>query len=101
MRVPVVGVPGGELELNASCACGLPQKLAWVTGVVVPGVRALVNGFTLFGRRASLAARRSKLVVPSALVEPERAEHTMARRCWFKCSLRVLRSETHSDHCKI
>lgn len=31
--------------------------------------------------RASEAARRRRLVVPRALVDPERAEHTMASLC--------------------
>lgn len=35
-------------------------------------------------RRASDAARRRRLVVPSALVEPERAEQTIASLCWSK-----------------
>jgi len=35
-------------------------------------------------RRASDAARRSRLVVPNALVEPERAEQTMASLCRSK-----------------
>lgn len=33
------------------------------------------------GRRASCDAFNSRLVVPSALVVPDRAEHTMATRC--------------------
>ena len=35
-------------------------------------------------RRASDAARRSRLVVPKALVEPERAEQTIASLCRSK-----------------
>ena len=34
--------------------------------------------------RASEAARSSRFVVPSALVDPERAEHTTATLCWSK-----------------
>jgi len=35
-------------------------------------------------RRVSDAARRRRLVVPSALVEPERAEQTIASLCRSK-----------------
>ena len=45
------------------------------TGVAVPDAEADA-GFVRF--RASEAARRSKFVVPRALVDPERAEQTMA-----------------------
>jgi hypothetical protein len=46
------------------------------------GVSAPSGGLRLAGRcNASDAARRRRLVVPSALVEPERAEHTIATLC--------------------
>jgi hypothetical protein len=48
-----------------------------VRGVTVPGV---VDGVGV-GLRASEAARSKRLVVPSAFVDPERAEHTMATLC--------------------
>ena len=52
---------------------------------MVPGVSE-----TLLSRfRASAAALRSKFVVPRALVEPDRAEHTMTTLCWSMYSLRV------------
>lgn len=38
---------------------------------------------------ASSAARNNKLVVPSAFVEPDRAEHTTTTLCWSKYDLRV------------
>lgn len=51
-------------------------KRPLLTGVAAPDVESPAL-FTR-GRRASEAALRSKLVVPNALVDPERAEHTMA-----------------------
>jgi hypothetical protein len=53
-----------------------PNKLL-VNGVSVPGE---LGG--LFWRfKASDAERKSRLVVPKALVDPERAEHTIATLC--------------------
>ena len=52
-----------------------------VEGVMFPGVAAPA---TLGRRSASSAARRRRFVVPSALVEPERAEQTTATLCWSK-----------------
>lgn len=66
------GLIGGEDDRSLPA----PNKLL-VTGVMVPGVPAdLLRRF-----RASEAARSSRFVVPSAFVEPERAEHTMATLC--------------------
>ena len=46
------------------------------------GVSASSGGLRLALRcSASDAARRRRLVVPSALMEPERAEHTIATLC--------------------
>lgn len=39
--------------------------------------------------RASEAAFSKRLVVPSALVEPERAEQTIATLCWSRYSLQT------------
>ena len=48
-----------------------------LVGDMVPGVSEM-----LFDRlRASPAALRSRFVVPSALVDPDRAEQTMATLC--------------------
>lgn len=52
-----------------------------VEGVMLPGVAAPA---TLGRCNASPAARRRRFVVPSALVEPERAEQTTATLCWSK-----------------
>ena len=46
-------------------------------GVAVPDVYVLFDGLC----KASDAARSSRLVVPSAFVEPDRAEHTTATLC--------------------
>ena len=52
-------------------------------GDIVPGVSdAVLSRFN-----ASAAALRRRLVVPSALVLPERAEHTITIFCWSKYSL--------------
>lgn len=45
---------------------------------------------------ASLAARSKRFVVPSALVEPERAEHTIATLCWSMYSLKGMESHAQS-----
>lgn len=39
--------------------------------------------------RASVEALRSSDVVPSALVDPDRAEHTIASLCWSRYVLQV------------
>lgn len=59
------------------------------TGVMVPvpGVSTelflpFVVPLAVVRRSASAEARSSRLVVPSAFVDPERAEHTMATLCW-------------------
>lgn len=75
------GSKRGEDELRArglskgDCVCETREDRE---GVICPGVSE-----GLFVRwRASLAARRRRFVVPSALVEPDRAEQTMATLCW-------------------
>jgi hypothetical protein len=54
-----------------------------VTGVAIPEAAAFLRG----RRSASEAARKSKFVVPRALVDPDRAEQTMATLCWSMYSL--------------
>lgn len=77
------GSKRGEDELRArglskgDCVCEAREDKA---GVICPGVPEPEG--LLVRWRASLAARRRRLVVPSALVEPDRAEHTMATLCW-------------------
>lgn len=59
-------------------------------GVCVPGDMAGVSYAPFIerlGLSASSAARSKRFVVPSALVDPERAEHTMATLCWSKYDL--------------
>lgn len=51
----------------------VPGTTAGVPGVTEPGV-----AFLLRVGRTSETARRSRFVVPSAFVDPERAEHTTA-----------------------
>lgn len=48
-----------------------------VPGVVVPDLQCVLEGRCF----ASAAALSKRLVVPSALVDPERAEQTMATLC--------------------
>ena len=61
------------------------EKGEVVCGVVIPDVGdtpfASASGMRC---RASSAALKSRLVVPNAFVEPERAEHTIASLCWSK-----------------
>jgi hypothetical protein len=60
----------------------IPRKSPFVIGVAKPEV------VFLCGRRsASEAARKSKFVVPRALVDPDRAEQTIATLCWSIYSL--------------
>lgn len=61
-------------------------------GVEVPvgpsGVEGLAIVLGVEGRcRASEAARRRRLVVPRAFVDPERAEQTIASLCWSRYEL--------------
>lgn len=71
------GLDGGEVDCGGVVE---EPKTLLVTGVMMPGVSTLPLRLGPEGprRRASDAALRRRLVVPSALVEPERAEHTTA-----------------------
>jgi hypothetical protein len=59
------------------------RKSPFVTGVAWPDVVAFLRG----RRSVSEAARKSKFVVPRALVDPDRAEQTIATLCWSIYSL--------------
>jgi hypothetical protein len=59
-----------------------------VSGVAAPDITGDKTGAGR--RRASDAARRRRLVVPSALLEPERAEQTIASLNRSKYSLREI-----------
>jgi hypothetical protein len=63
---------GGDCEPSKPA----PNKLL-VNGVVVPGE----EGDLVRRCKASDAERNKRFVVPNALVEPERAEHTIATLC--------------------
>ena len=64
------GLPAGDIDID-----GVPPN-----GEM--GISASEGGLRCAGRcSASEAARRRRLVVPSAFVEPERAEHTIATLC--------------------
>jgi hypothetical protein len=80
---PIVGDDGGDflsgrllmlesLEFPLVCRPPTPKRHL-VIGVVDPEDALLCSRH----RRASDAARKRRLVVPNALVEPERAEQTM------------------------
>lgn len=70
----------GDEELRGrgeGASDGLPN-MPLVTGVIVPDLSGIfVDGRCL----ASVAAFRSKFVVPDAFVDPERAEQTMVTLC--------------------
>jgi hypothetical protein len=70
-RVRGRGLSGGE----PSPIC---PNIPLVIGVVVPGV---VPPFLVGRFNASEAARNRSVVVPRSLVDPERAEHTIATLC--------------------
>jgi hypothetical protein len=68
-----VGVLGGDGESSILVLHPLAPNKPIETGVADPDDPAgFVRGFN-----TSDAARSSRFVVPSAFVEPERAEHTM------------------------
>jgi hypothetical protein len=72
------GVLGGDCDWPFALTPNKPIE----SGVAVPDhPTRFARGF-----KASDAARSSRFVVPSAFVDPERAEHTMATLClsmWF------------------
>lgn len=75
------GLPGIEVS-----EYDIPRnkRFPFVNGVVISDE---TDDF-LFGRHnASEAACNSRLVVPSALVDPDLAEHTIATLCWSIYSL--------------
>ena len=71
------GLEGGEPDCGGVVE---EPKTLLVTGVMMPGVSMLPLRLGPAGprRSASDAALSRRLVVPRALVEPERAEHTTA-----------------------
>lgn len=76
------GVVGrGELLLSSEKLLGRGGAYGDHTGVVVPVVVGVAESLRL---RASVAARIKRFVVPVSLVEPERAEHTIATGCCSK-----------------
>jgi hypothetical protein len=77
----VPGVSGGELARELQ---GMRES---IKGVAVPDRTGDDAGGARC--RASDAARKRRLVVPSCLVEPERAEQTIASLCRSKWSLQV------------
>lgn len=62
--------------------CAIPAVAEDMAGVTVPGVPG--NVLAVVRCKASAAARNSKLVVPSAFVLPDLAEHTIAILCWSR-----------------
>lgn len=66
------GLRGGDRDSSNPA----PNK-PLVTGVVVPGELTTLER----RRKASDAERNRRLVVPDVLVDPERAEHTIATLC--------------------
>ena len=80
--VPYAGLPmllTLSLRGQKPLLCAMPAVAAEIAGVAVPGVPA--SEFDVGRCRASAAARKSRFVVPSALVLPDRAEHTIATLC--------------------
>lgn len=69
---------GDELRVAGEEASERRLKMPLAPGVVVSEVQCVLAGRCL----ASAAALSKRLVVPSALVDPERAEQTMATLCW-------------------
>lgn len=69
---------GDELPVRGEEHSDSRLNMPLVTGVTVSDLEFVL----MDGRFASVAALSNRLVVPSAFVDPERAEQTMATLCW-------------------
>lgn len=69
---------GDELRVRGEGASEGRPKMPLVTGVVTPDLQCVLVDDRC---RASAAALSNRFVVPSALVDPERAEQTTATLC--------------------